>query len=106
MASADAQDDRIKMVDTDAMRMSAAKRTGQLDKVVTLSDEQRERVNDFYMSIERRLDAIDQRYTIAGLTPEQKASEMAVIHNAMKKDEEQALPELLTPDQLAKWKAK
>lgn len=102
LATASAQDHLIKHVDTEAMRLSAAKRTAQLDRVVGLSDEQRGKVSDFYMGLERQLDVIDQRYTVVGLAPEEKKAEMNIVVASLKRYEDQMMPELLTAEQLVK----
>ena len=106
LVTAFAQRGTIKVVDTDAMRLSAAKNTAMVDKTVGLSDEQRPQVTEAYMDYERSVDALKQRYARAqGMTPEQKQEELERLYATPRQQAEQSVERILTADQLAKWQA-
>jgi hypothetical protein len=91
---------QIDVTETDAMRNNALKRTEQLNKQVSLSAEQRDKVYATYMKVEQYQVALDQRFAHANLTPEQREVELKPQRAVMAKMELDGLTEALTPKQL------
>ncbi len=100
---ASAQSREITVTDTDAMRANAAKHAQQVDAAVGLTGEQKPRVNEVYMVVERRLAAMDQRFDKAGMSPEDRAVEMKSQWVGVEQMVEFQLAQILTPDQITKW---
>lgn len=100
-----AQSRDIQVADTKAMTDNAAKHMALVDKAVDLDDDQKVRVQDVYMQLERQLNALDQRYTTAGLTPEQRKAEMDVMWQSLDRFVETNLTSILAPSQMEKWRA-
>jgi hypothetical protein len=93
---------QIDVTETDAMRNSALKRTEQVNKEVSLTADQREKVYALYMKLEQYSVALDQRFSSSGLTPEQREVELKPQKAVMAKMELDGLTEALTPQQLEK----
>jgi hypothetical protein len=93
---------QIDVTETDAMRNSALKRTEQVNKQVTLTAEQRDKVYATYLKVEQYQVALDQRFAHANLTPEQREEELKPQKAVMAKMELDGLTEALTPQQLEK----
>jgi len=102
-AFATAQSREINVVDTDAMRASAAKHTELVNKTVTLDQDQKARVQEIYMNYERQLDGLNQRFTMGGLSAEEREAEMAPQWAMMEKAVDDQLATILSPEQLGKW---
>jgi hypothetical protein len=100
---ASAQSREINVKDTDAMRTNAAKHAQQVDAAVTLSDDQKPRVNEVYMIVERRLAAMDQRFDVAGMSAEDRAVEMKSQWAGVEQMVDFQLAQILTADQMNKW---
>lgn len=100
---ASAQNRDIAVKDTDAMRVNAAKHAQQVDAAVSLTEDQKPRVNEVYMVVERRLDAMNQRFDIAGMSPEDRAAEMKSQWVGVDQMVDFQLAQILTKEQLAKW---
>jgi Skp family chaperone for outer membrane proteins len=101
---ASAQNHDITVIDTDAMRASADKHTALVDQTVTLDADQKTKVQEIYMNLERKLDAMNQRFEKGGLTKEQREAEMAPQWTSLEKAVDQQLAEVLTADQATKWR--
>lgn len=101
---ATAQSRDITVVDTDAMRASASKHTAMVDQTATLDAEQKTKVQEIYMNYERQLDGLNQRFSKAGLTPEQREAEMAPQWTALESAVDKQLADVLTADQMGKWR--
>ncbi len=100
---ASAQNRDITVKDTDAMRANAVKHAQQVDAAVGLSEEQKPRVNEVYMVVERRLDAMNQRFDMAGMSAEDRAAEMKSQWVGVDQMVEFQLAQILTADQTTKW---
>jgi Spy/CpxP family protein refolding chaperone len=101
---ASAQQQDITVTDTDAMRASADKHTALVDKTVTLDADQKAKVQEIYMNLERQLDGMNQRFEKGGLTKEEREAEMAPRWASLEMAVDQQLAEVLTPDQAGKWR--
>lgn len=100
---ATAQSRDIKVVDTDAMRVSATKHTELVHKTVTLDADQRAKVQEVYMNYERQLDGLNQRFEIGGLSKEEREAEMAPQWASLERMVDEQLATILNPEQLGKW---
>ena len=100
---ASAQNRDINVKDTDAMRANAAKHAQQVDAAVILSEEQKPRVNEVYMVVERRLAAMNQRFDMAGMSTEDRAAEMKSQWVGVEQMVEFQLAQILDKDQMVKW---
>ena len=101
---ASAQQHDITVTDTDAMRASADKHTALVDKTVTLDADQKAKVQEIYMNLERKLEGMNQRFEKGGLTKEEREAEMAPQWVSLEKAVDQQLAEVLTPDQAGTWR--
>lgn len=104
LLAANAQSHDIHVVDTDAMMANAAKHTSQVDQAVTLDEDQKVRVQEVYMQVERQVEALQQRFSIAKLDEEQRKSEMDVMWGSLDRYIETNLSNILTPTQMEKWR--
>lgn len=101
---ATAQSRTITVTDTDAMRASAGKHTALVDQAVTLNADQTAQVREVYMDMERKLDGMNQRFDSAKMTKEEREAEMAPQWASLEKLVDHRLSEILSGDQLAKWR--
>lgn len=101
---ATAQSHDITVTDTDAMRANASKHTTLVDQTVTLDADQKVKVQEIYMNYERKLDGMNQRFEKAGLSKEERETEMGPQWVAMEKGLDQQLSQVLTGAQLSKWR--
>ena len=101
---ATAQHRDITVKDTDAMRANADKHTALVHKTVTLDDDQKAKVQEVYMNYERKLDGLNQRFDMAGLSKEDREAEMGPQWEALERMVEEQLATILTNDQVGKWR--
>lgn len=101
---ASAQNRDIIVKDTDAMRASAEKHTALVDQTVTLDADQKAKVQEIYMNMERKLDGMNQRFEMGGLSKEQREAEMAPQWISLEQAVDKQLEEVLTADQATKWR--
>lgn len=102
----DAQDRQINVTETPAMAAVVEKRVALVDKTVTLSAEQREKVTDVYKRVETQFAAINARYDMAeGMTAADKESDMKLHYQHWDTWTNDQLSHILTEAQMAKWVA-
>ncbi len=99
-----AQKRDINVVDTDAMRATAAKHTEMVHQTVSLDDAQKTQVHEIYMDYERKLDGLNQRLDQGGFTKEERETEMGPQWVSLEKALDEKLSVVLSGDQMGKWR--
>lgn len=102
----DAQDRQINVTETPAMAAVVEKRVALVDKTVSLSAEQREKVTEVYKRVETQFAAINARYEMAeGMTAADKEADMKLHYQHWDTWTNDQLSHILTEAQMAKWAA-
>lgn len=102
----DAQDRQINVTETPAMTAVVEKRVALVDKTVSLSAEQREKVTDVYKRVETQFAAINARYEMAeGMTAADKEADMKLHYQHWDTWTNDQLSHILSEAQMTKWTA-
>lgn len=99
--AANAQSRSVNVEATPEMVASADMRVAELDRAVQLTTEQRTQLQDIFLGELRVREASRQR--LSGHSPEDFASEMAVLETSISERTERFIHNILTEEQLVKY---
>ncbi len=97
-----AQRPDFQSVDTPEMTANATKHTQMVDRSAKLTAEQKPRVQEVYMQVERQIKALE--YRMQGQPKEDVEADMRGQYQIMDEYVDRELAKILTADQLSRWR--